>query len=110
MAPSVRQHGASRDKDPATEETSSEKAPLLRKLRAASSITSSLLARQQAPRNHLHSLDSEQSSTSAEDSDGDTTTDRERSERVRRLRAVLGRRRSLSVTGAEDLGRRNLEY
>ena len=33
-----------------------------------------------------------------------------RSERVRRLRAVLGRRRSLSVTGAEDLGRRNLEY
>ena len=33
-----------------------------------------------------------------------------RSEQVRRLRAVLGRRRSLSVTGAEDLGRRNLEY
>ena len=29
---------------------------------------------------------------------------------MRRLRAVLGRRRSLSVTGAEDLGRRNLEY
>ena len=29
---------------------------------------------------------------------------------MRRLRAVLGRRRSLSVTGAEDLGRRNLQY
>ena len=43
MAPSDRQHGASRDKDPDTEETCSEKAPLLRKLRAASSITSNLL-------------------------------------------------------------------
>ena len=49
MAPSDRQHGASRDKDPATEETSSEKAPLLRKLRAASSITSSLLDMLLAP-------------------------------------------------------------
>ena len=29
---------------------------------------------------------------------------------MRRLRAVLGRRRSLSVTGAEDIGRRNLQY